>query len=90
MTIGACEAPLVTLALSVAAVFIDFGGMNPGKKEDRRNRWICIPFAVLSLALAILPACLGGSDLWTAHETVMPCAGLVRLTLGGVSRLVPV
>ncbi len=90
MTIGACETPLVTLALSVAAVFIDFGGMNPGKKEDRRNRWIFIPFAMLSPALAILPAYLDGRDLWTTDLAVTPYVGLALLTFEGVLRLVPV
>jgi hypothetical protein len=30
---------VVSLALSAVVVFSDFGGMNPGKKEDRGNRW---------------------------------------------------
>jgi protein-S-isoprenylcysteine O-methyltransferase Ste14 len=80
---------VVSLALSVAALFADFGGMNPGKKEDRRNRWIFVPLTVLSLALAVLPAYLDGLDLWTTDEVVTPYVGLALLTVGGALRLAP-
>ena len=45
----------VSLVLSVVAVFSGFGGMNPGKKEDRGNRWIFGPVLLLSLGMAVLP-----------------------------------
>lgn len=80
----------VSLALSVAAAFSGFGGMNPGKKEDRGNRWIFGPIVVLSLGMAVLPAYLDGRDLWTADEVVTPYVGLALLTLGGVLRLAAV
>src|SRR6516165_4098416 len=54
---------VVSLALSALVVFSDFGGMNPGKKEDRGNRWIFGPFLVLLFALAVLPAYLDGRNL---------------------------
>ena len=77
---------VVSLALSALVVFSDFGGMNPGKKEDRGNRWIFAPLLVLSLALAVVPAYLDGRNLWTTDEAVTPYAGLILLTLGGVVR----
>jgi protein-S-isoprenylcysteine O-methyltransferase Ste14 len=84
---------VVSLILTVASAFSGFGGMNPGKKEDRRNRWIFIPFAVLSLALAVLPAYfdgrIQGPSLWTTDEIVTPYFGLALLTAGGVLRIVP-
>jgi protein-S-isoprenylcysteine O-methyltransferase Ste14 len=83
-------AVVVSLALSVAAAFSGFGGMNPGKKEDRGNRWIFGPVVVLSLGLAVLPAYLDGRDLWAADEAVTPYVGLALLTLGGVLRLAAV
>jgi protein-S-isoprenylcysteine O-methyltransferase Ste14 len=79
-------AVLVSLVLSAATAFSGFGGMNPGKKEDRGNRWIFGPFLVLSLALAVVPAYLDGRDLWTTDEAVTPYVGLALLTLGGVLR----
>jgi protein-S-isoprenylcysteine O-methyltransferase Ste14 len=80
----------VSLALSAAAAWSGFGGMNPGKKEDRRNRWIFGPFVVLSLALAVLPAYLDGRDLWADDEAVTPYLGLAVLTFGGTVRLAAV
>jgi protein-S-isoprenylcysteine O-methyltransferase Ste14 len=81
---------VVSLALSALVGFSSFGGMNPGKKEDRGNRWIFGPFIVLMLAFAVLPAYLDGLDLWAADETVTPYVGLALLTLGGALRLAAV
>jgi protein-S-isoprenylcysteine O-methyltransferase Ste14 len=81
---------LVSLALSVAVAFADFGGMNPGKKEDRGNRWIFGPFLVLSLAMAVLPAYFDGRNWWVADEAVTPYVGLALLTVGGTLRLAAV
>jgi protein-S-isoprenylcysteine O-methyltransferase Ste14 len=83
-------AMVISLVLAVVAVFSDFGGMNPGKKEDRRNRWIFAPLTVLSLALAVLPAYLDGLKLWTTDEAVTPYVGLALLAVGGALRLAPV
>src|SRR5262245_9953591 len=81
---------VVSLALSVAVAFSGFGGMNPGKKEDRGNRWIFGPIVVLALAMAVLPAYLDGRNLWAADEAVTPYVGLALLTLGGTLRLAAV
>jgi protein-S-isoprenylcysteine O-methyltransferase Ste14 len=81
---------VVSLALSVAVAFTDFGGMNPGKKEDCGNRWIFGPFLVLSLGMAVLPAYFDGRDWWVADEAVTPYVGLALLTVGGTLRLAAV
>ena len=81
---------VVSLALSILVVFSGFGGMNPGKKEDRGNRWIFGPILVLSLGMAVLPAYLDGRNLWTTDEAVTPYVGLVLLTVGGTLRLAAV
>jgi protein-S-isoprenylcysteine O-methyltransferase Ste14 len=78
---------VVSLILSALVVFSDFGGMNPGRKEDRGNRWIFGPIIILGLLMAVLPAYLDGRDLWTADEAVTPYVGLALLTLGGALRL---
>src|SRR5258708_23358996 len=85
-------AVVVSLVLTVLSCFSGFGGMNPGKRDDRRNRRIFAPFIVLSLALAVLPAYLDGRNLWpwVADEAVTPYVGLALLTLGGVLRIAPV
>ena len=81
---------VVSLALSALVGFSGFGGMNPGKKEDRGNRWIFGPILMLSLGLAVLPAYLDGRNLWAANEAVTPYVGLALLTLGGALRLAAV
>jgi protein-S-isoprenylcysteine O-methyltransferase Ste14 len=83
-------AMVVSLALSVLVVFSDFGGMNPGRKEDRGNRWIFGPIVVLGLGMAVLPAYLDGRNLWAADEAVTPYVGLTMLTIGGTMRLAAV
>jgi protein-S-isoprenylcysteine O-methyltransferase Ste14 len=40
--------------------------------------------------MAVLPAYLDGSDLWTTDEAVTPYVGLALLTLGGILRLAAV
>jgi hypothetical protein len=54
---------VVSLALSALVVFSGFGGLNPGKKEDRSNRWIFGPILVLGLGMAVLPPYLDGRKL---------------------------
>jgi protein-S-isoprenylcysteine O-methyltransferase Ste14 len=83
-------AVLVSLILSGLVVFSGFGGMNAGKKEDKATRRIFLPFIVVSLAWAVLPAYLDGRNLWTTDETVTPYVGLALLTLGGALRLAAV
>jgi protein-S-isoprenylcysteine O-methyltransferase Ste14 len=80
----------VSLALCALVVFCDFGGMNPGIREDRANRWIFGPVLVLTLSLAVVPAYLDGRDLWTTDKAVTPYVGLALLTLGGILRLAAV
>jgi protein-S-isoprenylcysteine O-methyltransferase Ste14 len=81
---------VVSLALSLSVAFSSFGGMNPGKREDRRNRWIFGPFFALALGLAVLPAYLDGRNLWVTDEVVTPYVGLALLTLGGTLRIAAV
>jgi protein-S-isoprenylcysteine O-methyltransferase Ste14 len=80
----------VSLVLAMLVVFCDFGGMNPGKREDRGNRWIFGPIILLSLGLAILPAWLDGRDWWTTDGIITPYVGLALLSLGGAIRLAAV
>src|SRR5262245_42730770 len=81
---------VVSLALSILIMFTDIGGMNPGKQEDRGNRWIFGPILALSLGLAVLPAYLDGRNLLVTDEAITPYIGLALLTLGGALRLTAV
>lgn len=81
---------VVSLILAVVALFANSGGMNPGKREDRGNRWVFAPILVLSVGLALLPPYLDGRNLWTTDEVVTPYVGLALLAVGGALRLAPV
>ena len=81
---------VVSLALSVLVVFSGLGGMNPGKREDRGNRWIFGPLLVLALGIAVLPPYLDGRNLWATDEAVTPYVGLALVALGGTLRLAAV
>jgi hypothetical protein len=54
------EPPLIALAVAFFAISIVSlfagGGVSPGIREDRGNRWVLIPFLVLGLANGFLPA----------------------------------
>jgi protein-S-isoprenylcysteine O-methyltransferase Ste14 len=81
---------VVSLALCVLVYFCDLGGMDPGKREDRDNRWIFGPIMLLTIGLAVLPAYLDGRDLWVSCDAVTPYLGLTCLTVGGALRLAAV
>jgi protein-S-isoprenylcysteine O-methyltransferase Ste14 len=81
---------VVSLILSLLVVFSGFGGMNPGIREDRGNRWIFSPVFGLALGMAVLPAYLDGRNLWVTDEAVTPYVGLALLTVGGTLRLAAV
>jgi protein-S-isoprenylcysteine O-methyltransferase Ste14 len=83
-------AVLVSLGLAALAAFSGFGGMNPGKREDRGNRWIFGPLLVLALGIAVLPPYLDGRNLWATDEAVTPYVGLALVALGGTLRLAAV
>lgn len=80
---------LATLALSVAALF-SAGNLSRGVREDRRNRWIFGPLALIGALSAVLPAYTDRLDIWTIDGEATRWAGLALYTLGGVLRLWPV
>ncbi len=46
---------VVFLAVAIAAIFAG-GGLSTHEREDRSNRWVLIPFAIVGLALGFVPA----------------------------------
>src|SRR5262249_26548361 len=71
--------------LTVAALFagIDLGGCT---RPDARGRWILAPAALISLAMAWLPAYADRRDLGTLDGDAVRYLGLALLTVGGVLR----
>jgi protein-S-isoprenylcysteine O-methyltransferase Ste14 len=75
--------------MAVAATFTS-GNISSGRREDIKNRWIFVPFLVISLVLAWLPAYTDRRDIWTIDGDAVRYVGLVLLVVGGVLRLAPV
>ena len=80
---------VVTLALALAGAFSK-GHLGSGEKEDRGNRWVFIPFAVLGLASAYLPAYCDRIGFLTFGGEGARWSGVVLYALGGVLRIWPV
>lgn len=88
------DPPLKALAIAtIPLVFIALfagGNMSPGKKEDRRNRWVLGPFAIIALANAYLPAYALRMDIWTLPGYRIRWIGVVLYCVGGLLRIWPV
>jgi len=80
---------IVTFVLAGAALFSS-GNLSPGVREDRGNRWIFVPLAVISLLSAYLPAYTDRLDVWTIDGDTTRWLGLALYTVGGVLRIWPV
>jgi protein-S-isoprenylcysteine O-methyltransferase Ste14 len=74
--------------LTVVALFsgVNFGH---GTREDVKARWIFVPAALGSLALAWFPAFMDRRDLWTIDGDAARWLGLGLLVAGGVLRVWP-
>jgi protein-S-isoprenylcysteine O-methyltransferase Ste14 len=79
----------VTLVLSGAALFTQ-GNLSAGEREDRANRWVLVPFAVIGLLAGYLPALTDRTDFWTLDGDVLRWVGVALFALGGALRIAPV
>jgi len=75
--------------LSVAGIFAG-GNLSSGVREDRGNRWVLVPFTVIGLLAAFLPAYTDRLNLWTIDGDVARWIGVVLFGVGGALRLWPV
>ena len=82
-------AVVATVVLSVAAMFTS-GNLSSGRREDTKNRWIFLPFLVLGLFLAWLPAYTDRRDIWTIDGDAVRYLGLAMFVVGIILRLAPV
>ncbi|MCW2282445.1 protein-S-isoprenylcysteine O-methyltransferase Ste14 [Rhodoblastus acidophilus] len=80
---------LAYVALTVAALFVG-GNLSSGEREDRKNRWVLPVFAVLGLAIAVIPAFDDAHDISTFGGDGLRRFGVTLFALGGVLRLWPV
>jgi len=63
----------VTFVLAGAALFSSVN-LSPGVREDRGNRWIFAPLAVIGVLSAYLPAYTDRLDVWTIDGDCHPLA----------------
>ncbi|HEY2445395.1 MAG TPA: isoprenylcysteine carboxylmethyltransferase family protein [Rhizomicrobium sp.] len=77
------------VAVSVAALFAG-GNISPGVREDRRNRWVLVVFAVLGLVNLYVPAWTDRMNLWTLDGDAIRWIGVALFAIGGAVRLWPV
>jgi protein-S-isoprenylcysteine O-methyltransferase Ste14 len=74
---------------AAAAVFAG-GNLSAGVREDRSNRWVIWPFALLGLLSAYVPAYTDRVGFWTFGGDGVRWAGVVLFAAGGALRLWPV
>jgi len=80
---------LLTGVMVIASLFSE-GGLRTGEREDRGNRWIFIPVAVITLLAGWLPAWCDRTDTLTVDGDAVRWFGVVVFAVGGVLRLGPV
>ena len=66
------------------------GNVSPGVREDRSNRWVLIPFTVIGLLLAYLPAYTDRREFWTFDGDAIRWVGVALFIVGGALRMWPV
>ena len=64
--------------------------MSPGVREDRGNRWVLVPFAVIGLLDGYAPAWTDRNELWTLDGNTVRWLGVVLFAIGGALRIWPV
>jgi protein-S-isoprenylcysteine O-methyltransferase Ste14 len=86
--------PLIAVAVALLGIWaispFTQGNVSPGVREDRSNRWVLIPFSVIGLLLAYLPAYTDRKEFWTFDGDAIRWVGVVLFILGGALRMWPV
>jgi protein-S-isoprenylcysteine O-methyltransferase Ste14 len=80
---------IATIALTIAAMFTS-GNVDPGKREDRSNRWVIAVLGVIGLLLGYVPAMTDRTSFWTLDGDTVRWIGVVLFIGGGMLRLWPV
>lgn len=80
---------VVTGILLVMSYFVG-GSTSAGVREDRGNRWVFAPIAVVSLALGYVPALTDRLSFWTIDGETVRWIGVALFFLGSLLRVWPV
>ena len=77
-----------TLLLTASACCSDIS-LSGGRREDRSNRWIFVPFVVYGALVTWLPPFTDSRDILTLDGDALRFAGLLVFVVGGVLRVAP-
>jgi protein-S-isoprenylcysteine O-methyltransferase Ste14 len=77
---------IVVFVLSGVALFTS-GNLSPGEREDRANRWVLVPFFLIGVLAAYLPAYTDRKGFWTLDGDTIRWLGLVLFAAGGALRI---
>jgi protein-S-isoprenylcysteine O-methyltransferase Ste14 len=80
---------VATLALAGAALFSG-GRLGSGMHEDRTNRWVVVPFTLIGLLVAYLPAYTERQQVWIVGGDAVRWVGVGLFTIGGALRIWPI
>ena len=80
----------ITLFVLAGVALFSGGNLSPGEREDRANRWVLAPFALIGLLDAYLPAYTDRKGLWTLDMDTIRWVGVVLFAAGGALRIWPV
>ena len=77
------------MGLTVASS-LTVGNVSPGVREDRGNRWVLAVFAVVGIAIGILPALTDRYNFLTVGGETVRWTGVALFAAGGALRIWPV
>jgi protein-S-isoprenylcysteine O-methyltransferase Ste14 len=80
---------IVVFALIAVSIFSP-GNLSAGEREDRGNRWVLVPFALIGLLSAWVPAYTDRIGFWTIDGDKVRWVGVVLFAAGGALRIWPV
>jgi protein-S-isoprenylcysteine O-methyltransferase Ste14 len=80
---------LATFGMAGVGLFSS-GNLSPGEREDRTNRWIFMPFALIALLAAFLPAYTDRKEFWILDGDTIRWLGVFLFVAGGALRIWPV
>jgi protein-S-isoprenylcysteine O-methyltransferase Ste14 len=86
--------PLIALAIALIALsattLFAGGNISPGVREDRGNRWVIAPIALIGFIAAFLAAWTDRKDIWTLDGDTIRWIGVALFSAGGMLRIWPV
>jgi len=80
---------IIVAVLAVSSLFSG-GNLSAGEREDRRNRWVLIVFALLGVLMAYLPPYTDRIGFWVFGGDGVRWLGVIVFAVGGLLRMWPV